>query len=179
MSESLSHIRIAEEIINLADLSGAQCSDFQHQIVNSKTAFTSATEANLITYTVPANFAFIMTEVEIKVLYNTADAALVNGDYRSTFDFNPFGPYVGVGAVGTVRFLVDDQQYGASPAYDFAITGHGVILVVLSGRVLKIAANPQTPVGENVTLVTMVNAYLVPQVVGEQLKKNETQIITV
>src|SRR5882724_5438005 len=139
MSESLVHIDVAEQINFLADMAGAHCYDFQHQIINSKTAFTSATDAQVIIYTVPTNFTFIVTFIYIKTLYNTADAALPS-DFRSSFDLNPYGPYVGAGDVGQVRLVVDGQQYGASPAYDIGVINRGVLFVILSNRVMQFFA---------------------------------------
>lgn len=176
MSENLIHVNVAEEISFLADMAGAKCSDFQHQIVNSKVAYTAPTEANVFSLTVPENFALVITALDIKTLYNTADAALVNGDYRSTDDLNPYGPYVGAGAVGTVRWLIGGQQYGAT-TFDIGSINAGLIIVVLASQTLQIAVNPLQPAGKNLTLVSRLNVYLVPQEVGTEIKKGETQFI--
>ena len=175
MSENLIHIDVAQQISYLSDMAGAKCSDFQHQLYNSKVAFTAPTEATIFSIQVQENFALIITALDIKTLYDTADAALP-GDFRSSFDLNPYGPYVGAGAVGTVRLLVDGQQYGAV-IFDIGVINAGVVLVVLGGRILTVLVNPLQPVGKNLTLVSRLNAYLVPQTVGTEIKKNETQLI--
>lgn len=176
MSESLIHVNVAEEINYLAQLSGFGCAEFSHRIINSKTAFTAATAANVIDFTVPANMALIVTAIDIKTLYNTADAALP-GDFRSTDDLNPYGPYVGAGAVGVVTIVVNGSPYGQA-AFDIGIINAGVMFVFLADEDLQINVNPNQPVGKNLTLVTRVNAYLVRQEVATELKKNSTQIIT-
>lgn len=177
MSENLLHINVAEEISYLADIAGAKCSDFQHQLINSKVAFTSATEAAIFNLVVPENFALIVTGIDSKVLFDTTDTDLV-GDFRSTFDFNPYGPYAGAGAaVGMIRLLIGGKQYGQT-AFDIGMINAGVILVVLASETFQVLVNPFTPTGKDVTLVSRMNVYLVPQLVGTEVKKNETQFIT-
>lgn len=177
MSESLVHIDVAEQINYLAQMSGFGCQDFQHQIYNSKVAFAGPGELNIFNFQVNENMALIITAIDTKVLYDTSDSVALPGDFRSSFDFNPYGPYVGIGAVGTIRIFVDGQQYGQT-AFDIGIINAGVIFVVLSKRTIQVAINPLQPAGKNITLVSRLNAYLVPQAVGTELKKNETQIIT-
>lgn len=180
MSESLIHIDIAQQINYLAQMAGAKCSDFQHQIINSKVAFTAPTEANIFNVAVNANQALIITAIDVKTLYDVSDAPLNTGDFRSSFDLNPYGPYTGAGAVGQIRLLgivATNQQYGAT-AFDIGVINAGVIFVVLANQTLLVKANPNQPVGKNLTLVSRMNCYLVPQVVGVEIKKKETQIIT-
>lgn len=177
MSEGLIHIDVAEQISYLSDIAGAKCTDFIHQIINSKVAFTAPTEANVFRLTIPENQALIITGIDIKALYDTADAALDGGDFRSSFDLNPYGPYVGAGAVGTVRILIGGSQYGAT-AFDIGVINAGIILVVLANQTFELAVNPQTPAGKNVTLVSRMNVYLVPQEVGTEVTKSATQFLT-
>jgi hypothetical protein len=179
MSENLIHYSVPQEINYLAQLAGDQfsCDDFQHYILDSKVAFTAPTEATVISFQIQANLAFIITGVDIKTLYDTADAALNTGDFRSTFDLNPYGPYVGAGAVGSIRFTVDNEQPFAT-AYDIGVINAGVLFVFSGLKTLRILVNPFQPVGKNLTLVTRVNGYIAPDSVVDSLKKKETRIIT-
>lgn len=176
MSEALIHRNVAQEIADLAALANANCEGFAHQLYNSRTAFTAATATNVISFTAAENSAILITGIDIKTLYNTADAALP-GDFRSTFDVNPYGPYVAAGAVGTIRVLINNQQYCAT-VFDIGIINAGILLVIDSGKTFSLEVNPNQPAGKNLTLVTRVNAYTVPQTVAHDLKKKQTQFIT-
>ena len=176
MSESLIHYDVASQISAIAALADTNCEGFAHRIYNQRTAFTAATEADIITILVPANSALIIVGIEVKTLYDTSDAALVGGDFRSTFDLNPYGPYIGAGAVGQFRIFIAGQQYCAT-MFDFALLGAGILLVVDSEKTFVLKANPNQPVGKNLTLVTRAQSYTVPQAAASELKKKETQFL--
>lgn len=183
MSESLIHQSVAAQIQELALLAGSPCESFQHQVINSKVAFTAPTEASIFTIAIPANTALVITSLEILTLYNTADAALP-GDYRSTDNLNPYGPYVGAGAVGTVRFLINAT--GAPPgeqifatAFDFGVINQGILFVIRGDKTLEIKVNPFQPAGKNLTLVSRLNTFIVvPESAAVDLEKKATRIVT-
>jgi hypothetical protein len=177
MSESLIQKNVAQEISDIAALANSNCEGFAHRLYNSKVAFTAPTEANVVLIQIPQNSALIITAIDIKVLYNTADAALP-GDFRSTFDLNPYGPYVAAGAVGQIRILINNLQYCAT-AFDIGVINAGILLVLdgSEDRSFALAVNPNQPAGKNLTLITRLNAYTVPQAVGTDLKKKQTQFL--
>jgi len=177
MSENLIHGPVAQAISALAELAGTDCEEFAHRIYNSKVAFTAPTEATVVQIEVPQNSALIITAIDMKVLYNTADAALP-GDFRSTFDLNPYGPYVGAGAVGQIRVLINNQQYCAT-AFDIGVINADILLVIDgdSDKLFTVKVNPLQPVGKNLTIVSRVIAFTVPQGSTEKLKKKQTQFL--
>jgi len=176
MSESVIHRDVAAEISNIAQLANTSCEGFAHRLYNSRVDFPDpATEATIFDFDVPEQSALIITALEIKVLYDTADTDLT-GDFRSTFDLNPYGPYVTGGDVGQIRILINDEQYCAI-ANDFGVMNAGLLLVIDGGYNFKISVNPFQPSGKDVTLVSRLNAYTVPQAAGTDLKKKQTQIL--
>ncbi len=178
MSESLIHQSVAAQIQELALLADASCESFQHQVINSKVAFTAPTEANIFNLTIPANTALVITSLEILTLYNTADAALPS-DFRSTDNLNPYGPYVGAGAVGTIRFLVNGTDQIFATAFDFGVINQGVLFVIRGDKTLLIKVNPFQPVGKNLTLVSRLNTFIVvPESSAVDLEKKATRIVT-
>ncbi len=179
MSESIIHESVANQITNLASLADAPCEYFQHVVFDSVVAYTAPVEDTLFNITVPANTALVITSLEILTLYNTADAALPS-DFRSTDNLNPYGPYVGAGAVGQIRFLLNGLEQIFATAFDFGVINQGILFVINGNKSIVIKANPFTPVGKNVTLVSRLNTFVVvPEAaVTETLKKKETRIIT-
>lgn len=178
MSESLIHQSVAAQIQELALLADSPCENFQHQVVNSKVAFTGPTEASIFNLTIPANTALVITSLEILTLYNTADVALP-GDFRSTDNLNPYGPYVGAGAVGTIRFLVNTSEQIFATAFDFGVINQGVLFVVRGDKSFQVKVNPFQPVGKNLTLVSRLNTFIVvPESAAVDLEKKATRIVT-
>lgn len=175
MSENLIHNSVAAEISKLSELANSSCEGFAHRLYNSRVDFAGPGEQNIFNFQVPANSALIITAIDIKVLYDIADAALV-GDFRSTFDLNPYGPYSGIGDVGQIRLLVDNQQYGAT-ANDIGVINHGILLVIESERTLTVKVDPFQPAAKNLTLVSVLEAFTVPEAAGIDLKKKQTQIL--
>jgi hypothetical protein len=183
MSESLIHDSVANQVQALALLAGADCESFQHQVIDSKVAFAGPGEQNIFNLSVAANTALVITSLDIKVLYDTADAAL-DGDFRSSFDLNPYGPYVGAGAVGTIRFLVNadsappGQQVFAT-AYDIGVMNQGILFVFRGEKTLQVKVNPLQPAGKNITLVSRLNTFIVvPEASAVDLEKKATRIVT-
>ena len=176
MSESLIQRDVAAEISNIAALANASCEGFAHRLYNSLVEFPDpATEAAIFDFDVPEQSALIITVIDIKTLYDTADAALP-GDFRSSFDLNPYGPFVAGGGVGQIRILINNEQYCAI-ANDIGIINAGILLVVDGGYNFKVMVNPSQPTGKDVVLVSRLNAYTVPQVAGTDLKKKQTQFL--
>jgi hypothetical protein len=161
----------------LGRLAGVTCDNFQHQVIDTVTAFAGPSLKNLLSYTVPSSSALVITNIDVKTLYDTADALLIGGDFRATDDFNPYGPYVGVGDVGLIQLLVNDIGEFAT-AFDIGVINNPVLFVILGGRVLRVTANPKQPAAKNITLVMRLNAFIVPEPVGSEIKKKETRIIT-
>jgi len=177
MSENLIHHSIPAEMAALATLAGGSCDDIvAPQILDSKTAYAGPSTQNVINYTVPENLSYVILAIDIKTLYDTSDAALPS-DFRSTDDLNPYGPYIGAGAVGTIDLLDNDTAQFA-PAFDIGVINAPVLFVIQGGHVLKIAVAPNQPAGKNLTLVTRVFGYLVIQQFGTELQKKTIRIIT-
>lgn len=178
MSESLIHESVANQIQALALLGDAPCEAFQHQVINSKVAFAGPGEQNIFNLAIAANTALVITGLEIKVLYNTADAALP-GDFRSTDDLNPYGPYVGAGAVGTIRFLINGSEQPFATAYDLGVINQNVLFVVRGDRTFVVKVDPLQPAGKALTLVSRLTTYIVvPESNAVDLEKKATRIVT-
>jgi hypothetical protein len=179
MSESLIHDSVAHQIQSLALLADSPCESFQHQVIDSKVAFAGPGEQNIFNLAIAANTALVITSLEIKVLYDTADVALLGGDFRSTDDLNPYGPYVGAGAVGTIRFLVNTSEQIFATAYDFGVINQGVLFVIRGDKTFQVKVNPFQPVGKNITLVSRLNTFIVvPESSAVDLEKKATRIVT-
>lgn len=180
MSESVIHDSVARQIMDLASLAEASCDSFQHQIIDSKVNFAGPGAQSIFNLMVADNTALVITSLEIKVLYDTADALLIGGDFRSTDDLNPYGPYVGVGAVGTINFLLNGSEPLFATAFDFGVINQGILFVIGGGKSLVISVNPFQPAGKNITLVSRLNTFIVvPEVAAtESLSKKQTRIVT-
>ena len=178
MSESLIHESVANQIQALALLADAPCEGFQHQVINSKVAFAGPGEQNIFNLSIAANTALVITALEIKVLYDTADVAL-DGDFRSTDDLNPYGPYIGVGAVGTVRFLINGTEQPFATAYDLGVINQNVLFVIRGDKTLEVKVNPFQPAAKNLTLVSRMTTFIVvPESNAVDLEKKATRIVT-
>lgn len=169
---------MANQIQALALLGGADCESFQHQVINSKVAFTGPGEQSIFNLSIAANTALVITGLEIKVLYDIADAAFV-GDFRSTDDLNPYGPYVGAGAVGTIRFLINGSEEPFATAYDLGVINQNVLFVIRGDKTFVVKVNPFQPAGKNLTLVSRMTTYIVvPEAAAVDLEKKATRIVT-
>lgn len=178
MSENLIHVSVAQEIQALALLAEAECFDFQHHVLNSSSSFTGAGGfVTIFTIIVPSNSAFIMTSLDIKMLYATEDAALV-GDFRSTFDLNPYGPLFTGSAGSGIIAIQDNGQQIFNTANDIGVMNVPLILVFTGGHTITIFANPQQPAGKTLVSINRVTGYLVPESIGSTLKKKESRIRT-
>jgi hypothetical protein len=178
MSESVIHESVPNQIQALALLADAPCENFQHQVIDSKVAFVGPGEQNIFNLSIAANTALVITSLEIKVLYDTSDAALPS-DFRSTFDLNPYGPYIGAGAVGTVRFLINGSEQIFATAFDFGVINQGVLFVIRGDKTLVIKVNPFQPAAKNITLVSRLNTFIVvPEASAVDLEKKATRIVT-
>jgi len=179
MSESLIHQSVAAQIQELALLADSPCENFQHQVIDSKVNFAGPGEQNIFNLVIAANTALVITSLEIKVLYDTTDVALLGGDFRSTDDLNPYGPYVGAGAVGTIRFLINGTEQPFATAFDFGVINQGVLFVFRGDRTLVVKVNPFQPAGKAVTLVSRLNTFIVvPESSATDLEKKATRIVT-
>ena len=176
MSESLIKRSVAQQISDLAALAGVDCEDFAHRVYNSKVEFPSpATNTPILSIPAGNGAAIIITGIDIKTLYNTADAALP-GDFRSTDDLNPYGPFVTDGGVGVIQILINGQQYCAD-MFDIGLINCEIILIVEAEKTLVVKANPHQPTGKDLTLVCRAIGFTVPQAAVETLKKKQTQFI--
>jgi hypothetical protein len=177
MSQGFITYGVASQINAIATLGGSvNCEGFAHRIYGSSVAFSGPGEQNVAQITVPENSGLIIVGVEMKVLYDTADTDLDFGDFRSTFDLNPYGPYVGIGAVGQIRIIIGGQQYCAT-MFDFSLLGTPILLIVESEKDFILAVDPLQPAGKDITLVTKIHSYTVPATVASELKKKETQFL--
>lgn len=180
MSENLIHINVAEEMAYLADYAGARCTDFQHQLINTRVDVTGPGAVTLFTLNSkvnPANGALIVTGLDIKTLYDPADIPLADGDFRSSFDLNPFGPFAAGAAVSQIS-ISDNGIQQFETAWDIGLINAGVILVFSGGHSITIDITANQPAGAALSFVARLNSYLVPQEVGTELKKKQTRIIT-
>lgn len=180
MSESVIHESVPQQIMALATLADTDCGNFQHQVINSKVNFAGPGAQSIFNLQVADNTALVITSLEIKVLYDTADALLIGGDFRSTNDLNPYGPFVGVGAVGTIDFLLNGSEKLFATAFDFGVINQGVLFVISGGNSIVISVNPFQPAAKNITLVSRLTTFIVvpESAVTETLKKKQTRIVT-
>lgn len=181
MSENLVHTSVAQEIQALALLAGGdtQCSDFQHEILNSESTYVGPGAATTIfTIIVPENAAFIITSIDIEMVPLVTDAAFVGGDFRATDDLNPYGSqFAGSGGSGTI--VINDNGQGVfQTANAIGVINAGVIFVFGSGHTVTIIVNPQHPAGKTMTSSNRVTGYLVPSAIGAELKKKQSIIRT-
>ncbi len=178
MSENLIHVSVAQEIQALAELADAQCSDFQHEILNSSSSYPGPGAVTIFTIVVPQNGAFIMTGLDIEMVPLISDAAFVGGDYRSTNDLNPFGPqFAGSGGSGTI--VIKDNGEGIfTVANAMGVINAPLLFVFSGGHTITILVNPQQPAAKTLTSVNRITGYLVPESIGTELKKKESRINT-
>ncbi len=178
MSENLVHISVAQEIQALALMADGQCSDFQHEILNSESSYAGPGAVTIFTIVVPENAAFIITSIDIEMVPLVTDAAFVGGDFRATDDLNPYGSqFAGSGGSGTI-IINDNSQAIFTTANAIGVINAGVIFVFAGGHTCSIIVNPQQPVGKTLTSSNRVNGYLVPSAIGAELKKKESRIRT-
>jgi hypothetical protein len=181
MSESLLKESVANQLASLATLAGANCSDFQHQVIDSSILFAGPGEQQLIAFTVADNSGVIVTSIDIKTLFDTTDATLGSGaaDWRSTDDLNPYGPFaVGSGGVGTIRITIAGENQFAT-AWDIGLINNGILFSYTDvDSPVVLLANPNQPAGKNLQLVTRMNTFIVPGEVATLVKKNQTRIVT-
>lgn len=175
MSESLIKQSVAQEISELASLAETDCAAFAHRIYNAKVAFAGPGNNPILSIAAPDSSAVLITGIDVKTLYDIADAALV-GDFRSSFDLNPYGPYSLAAAVGVIQIFINDKQYCAD-MFDIGLINAKILLVIDGGQTLVVKANPHQPAGKNLTLVTRAIGYTVPQTAADFLKKKQTQFI--
>ena len=181
MSENLVHISVADEIQALALLAGpdVSCSDFQHEILNSESSYVGPGAATTIfTIDIPANAAFIMTSLDIEMVPLVTDAAFVGGDFRATDDLNPYGSqFAGSGGSGTI--VIRDNADGIfQTANGIGVINAPVIFVFMGGHTITVIVNPQHPAGKTLTSSNRITGYLVPEMIGSELKKKESRILT-
>jgi hypothetical protein len=177
MSESLVKVDVAQQIQALALLAGdnAKCTDFQHHILNSNKTFAAPGFASVFTLTIPFNSAFIITAIDVKMLYDLADVTFTGADFRSTFDLNPYGPLAVGAGVGSVSIFSDNEPVFPA-ANDIGIINAGLIFVFQGGHTVTVFLNPQQPAGKTLVAVTRIIGYLVPESIGSALKKKESRI---
>ncbi len=178
MSENLIHVPVAAEIQALALLAEANCSDFQHHILNSASSYVGPGFVTIFTILVPENMAFIMTALDIKMLYDLEDTDIDFADFRSTFDLNPYGPQF-TGSAGAGIIAIDDNGVPIfNTANDIGVMNAPLLLIFSGGHTITVFANPQQPVGKTLVSINRILGYLVPQSIGVALKKKETRIRT-
>lgn len=177
MSESLVHIGVVDEIIKLATFAEAPCSVFNHRIINSKQTFAAAGALPIFSLSIAQNSALIVTAIDVKALINPAapPGGAGNGDWRSTDDVNPFGPFGG-GDVGIVTITDNGNQLWPA-ANDIGVVNAGVLFVFQGGHNIVVNVNPRQAAG-TIVLVSRMNAYTCPQEVGTRLTKSSTRILT-
>lgn len=176
MSESLLQINVIDDIIKLATFTGADCSEFNHRIVNSKQTFAGAGPLPIFSLTIAPNSCLIVTGIDVKALINPAapPGGAGNGDWRSTDDINPFGPFGG-GDVGVIS-ITDNGNPLWPDANDIGVINTGILLVFQSGHNIVITADPQQAAG-TIVLVSRLNAYSCRQEVGTRLTKSSSRIL--
>lgn len=180
MSENIGHESVAEQIMGLATLGETSCDNFQHQLIGSKVNFAGPGAQSIFNIMVAENTALVITGLDIKVLYDTSDAALAGGDFRSTDDLNPYGPYVGIGAVGMIDFLLNGSEKLFATAFDFSVINRPILFVISGGKSLVISVNPLQPLAKNITLVSTLTTFIVvPEIAAtEHLSKKNSRIVT-
>ena len=180
MSESLNKVNPIADIIRIAEFTGSSCGVFDHRIINSTQTFPAAGSQPIFSLSVSQNSALIVTALDIKSLTDPAAApgggGGVNGDWRSTFDINPFGPFGG-GAVGIIE-ITDNGNPLFPAANDIGLINAGIFLVFQGGHNVVISADPQQAAG-TIVLVSRLNCYKCPQEVGTRLTKSSTRCLTV
>lgn len=180
MSESLNKVNPIADIIRIAEFTGAPCSVFDHRIINSTQTYAAAGSQPIFSLSVSQNSALIVTAIDIKSLTDPADApgnpASFNGDWRSSFDINPFGPFGG-GAVGILT-ITDNGNLLFPAANDIGLINAGLFLVFQGGHNIVFSADPQQAAGA-IVLVSRLNCYKCPQEVGTRLTKSSTRCLTV
>lgn len=178
MSENLIHVSVAQEIEALAQLADAQCSDFQHEILNSASSYAGPGNVTIFTIIIPENAAFIMTALDIEMVPLISDPIFDGGDYRSTADLNPFGPqFAGSGGSGVI--VINDNGQGVfAVANGMGVINTPLLLVFGGGHTITVLVNPQQPAAKTLTSVNRITGYLVPQEIGNELKKKESRILT-
>jgi hypothetical protein len=178
MSENLIHVSVAQDIQALALLADAECSDFQHHILNSSSSYAGPGFVTIFTIVIPQNMSFIMTALDIKMLYDLEDTDLDFADFRSTFDLNPYGPQF-TGSVGAGIIAINDNGQGIfNTANDIGVMNAGLILIFSGGHTITVFADPQQPVGKTLVSINRILGYLAPESIGVRLKKKETRIRT-
>jgi len=179
MSESLNKVNPIADIIRLAEFTGGQCGDWDHRIVNSTQTYPAAGLQPIFSLSVSRDSAIVVTALDIKSLSDPADApgnpASFNGDWRSTFDINPYGPFGG-GAVGLVQITVNGNLIFPA-CNDIGLINAGIFLVFQGGHNVVISADPQQAAG-TIVLVSRLNAYKTRQEVGTRLTKSSTILLT-
>ena len=175
MSESLVKVDVAQQIQALALLSDSECQDFQHHIINSNVTIAAPAFTTIFALTIPANSAFIITAIDVKMLYDLADVVFTGTDFRSSFDFNPYGPLAVGAGVGSISIFSDNEPVFPA-ANDIGIINAGVIFVFQGGHTVTVFINPQQPAGKTLVAVSRINGYIVPEAIGSALKKKESRI---
>jgi hypothetical protein len=178
MSESLNKVNPIADIIRLAEFTGGQCGDWDHRIVNSTQTYPAAGLQPIFSLTVSRDSAIVITALDIKSL-SDPDAApggggAGNGDWRSSFDINPFGPFGG-GAVGLVQITVNGNLIFPA-CNDIGLINAGIFLVFQGGHNVVISADPQQAAG-TIVLVSRINCYKTRQEVGTRLTKSSTILL--
>ena len=178
MSENLIHVPVATEIKDLALLGDADCNDFQHHILNSAASYVGPGFVTIFTILIPDNMAFIMTALDIKMLYDLEDTDIDFGDFRSTFDLNPYGPQF-TGSVGAgIISMTDNAEPIFNTCSDIGVMNACLLFIFSGGHTIRVFADPQQPVGKTLVSINRILGYLVPQSIGSSLKKKETRIRT-
>ena len=179
MSESLVHVNVIDDIIKLATFTGAPCDVFSHRIINSQQTYAAAGSQPIFSLSIAQESCLLVTAIDIKALFDPAapPGGAGNGDWRSSFDINPFGPFGG-GSVGTVLITSNGVNVFAPGANDIGVINAGVLFVFQGGSNIVISADPQQAAG-TIVLVSRLNAYTCPQEVGTKLTKSQSRLLTV
>jgi hypothetical protein len=178
MSESIGHASVAAQILELAQLTGYPCEEFQHEVIGSRVTFAGSSTQDLINVSVVEHGGLVITRIDIKTLFDTTDA-LLDGDFRSTDDFNPYGPFAAaIVAPGIGQIIMSfDGVNQFSLANDFTLINRAILFGANSSQTVKITATTNQPAGKNLMLVTAVNCFTCRDVVISTIQKKTTQII--
>jgi len=180
MSESLIKQSVPGQLRELAEIAEHSCGEvICHQILNTKFAYVGPSNQTLFNYQVPDNLAYVILGIDIKTLYDETSGDFT-GDFRSTDDINPFGPYfAGSGGVGQITILDNNQALpGGSVANDIGVINVGIMIVIQSGHTFGLQVNPNIPAAKKVTLVCRTFGYLTTSAFGTSLEKKTTRILT-
>jgi len=182
MSESLLQFPVPQLQCALADLSGQEKEAFRHCILSAQQTATVGGVDSIWLFRPKQDSCLIVLGIDIKTLQDPAaaqfsTAGLASNDWRSSFDLNPFGPWIAGSQVALVQITVNGV--GIFPqAVDIGVINAGVLFVFNHNMDVSINVQGNLPAGADIEWVIRVIGFTAPIDVYKCLKKFQTQIIS-